>query len=173
MRVRSATPADAGRIAVLARKSCEAAYEGLLEDPALLETVRSEGYADGVRDFIRSVGEKSGLRYDVVEVGGRLEGIAHYRFAPAATEPFVGPGECLLYSLYVAPDRWGEGLGSTLVETGDEGLPDRLSALVIGVLQGNDVGIAFYESTGFERRGEAVLEVGGGEYDCWVYARPR
>jgi len=173
MRVRSATPADAERVAVVARESCEAAYEGLLEDPALLDTVRAEGYADGVREFIRSVADGAGLRYDVVEVEGRVEGFAHYRFAPAATEPFVRSGECLLHSLYVASDRWGEGLGSALVETGDRGLPDRLSALVLGVLQGNDVGIRFYESTGFERRGETVLEVGGGEYDCWVYVRPR
>jgi ribosomal protein S18 acetylase RimI-like enzyme len=59
------------------------------------------------------------------------------------------------------------------VDAGDERLPDRLSALVLGVLKRNDVGVSFYESSGFERRGEAVLEVSGGEYDCWVYVRPR
>jgi len=173
MRVRTATPADAERIATVARDACEAAYEGLVDDPALLETVRTEDYPDGVRTFLRSVPGTDGFRYDVAEADGRVEGFAHYRFAPAETESFVGPEECLLHSLYVAPDRWGEGLGSALVDTGDEGLPDRLPAIVLGVLRGNDVGISFYESAGFERRGAAVLETGGGEYDCWVYARPR
>ena len=173
MCVRTATPTDAERIATVARGSCEAAYEGLLEDPELLETVRSDGYDAEVREFLRTVPKTAGLRYDVVEVDGRVEGFAHYRFAPAGTDSFVGPTECLLHSLYVAPDRWGEGLGSALVDAGDDRLPDRLSALVLGVLKRNEVGISFYESSGFERRGEAVLEVSGGEYDCWVYARPR
>ena len=173
MRVRRATPSDADRVAVVARESCEVAYEGLLGDPALPETVRAEDYADGVRSFLRSVPETRGLRYDVVEVEGRVEGLAHYRFTPAETDSFVGRGECLLHSLYVAPDAWGEGLGTALVDAGDERLPGRLSALVLGVLKGNRVGVGFYESAGFDRRGEAVLEVSGGEYDCWVYARPR
>jgi ribosomal protein S18 acetylase RimI-like enzyme len=173
MHVRTATPADAERIAVVVRESCEAAYGGLLEDPALLETVRSADYAAEIREFIRSVSNTAGLRYDAVEVDGRVEGFAHYRFAPAETDSFVGSAECLLHSLYVAPDRWGEGLGTALVDAGDERLPDRLSALVLGVLKRNDVGVSFYESSGFERRGEAVLEVSGGEYDCWVYVRPR
>ena len=171
--VRTATPADAERIAVVARESCEAAYEGLLDDPALLETVRSDRYAAGIREFIRSVPDTAGLRYDVVEAGGRVEGFAHYRFAPAETDSFVGPTECLLHSLYVAPDRWGEGLGSALVDTVDGELPDHLSALVLGVLKDNEVGISFYESSGFERRGEAVLESSGAGYDCWVYGRER
>jgi ribosomal protein S18 acetylase RimI-like enzyme len=173
VRVRTATPADAERIAVVARESCEAAYEGLLDDPALLETVRSDGYTDEIREFLRAVPEAAGLRYDVVETEGRVEGFAHYRFAPAETDSFVGSTECLLHSLYVAPDRWGEGLGSALVDASDGRLPDRLSALVLGVLKRNEVGTSFYESSGFERRGEAVLEVSGAGYDCWVYARPR
>lgn len=173
MRVRTATPADADRVAVVARESCEAAYEGLLEDPALLETVRSDGYADEIREFLRTVSNTAGLRYDAVEDDGRVEGFAHYRFAPAETDSFVGPEECLLHSLYVAPDRWGEGLGTALVDASDERLPGWLSSLVLGVLKGNEVGVSFYESSAFERRGEAVLEVSGAEYDCWVYAKPR
>ena len=171
--VRSATPADAERIASVARESCEAAYEGLMDDPALLEKVRAEDYVEEVRSFLRSIPGTDGLRYDVAEADGRVERFAHYRFEPAETDGFVGPEECLLQALYVAPDRWGEGLGSALVDAGDAELPDRLSVLVLGVLKGNAVGISFYESAGFHRRGEAVLEASGGSYDCWVYARPR
>lgn len=157
---RTATQADAERVATVARDACEAAYEGLVDDPALLETVRADGFADDVRTFLRSVPGADGLRYDVAEADGRVEGFAHYRFQPAETDAFVGPRECLLHSLYVAPDRWGEGLGSALVDTADGELPDRLSALVLGVLMGNDVGISFYESAGFHRRGDAILETG-------------
>lgn len=66
MYVRPATPTDAERIAVVARESCEAAYERILDDPALLETARSEDYAGGVRAFLRSAPGTPGLRYDVV-----------------------------------------------------------------------------------------------------------
>lgn len=171
--VRTATPTDAERIALVARESCEAAYEGLLDDPAIIETVRDEDYTDGVREFLQSVSGTPGLRYDVVEAAGRVEGFAQYWFPPAETETFVGPGECLLHSLYVDPDSWGEGLGTALVEVGDERLPERLSALVLSVIEGNEVGISFYESRGFDRRGPAVVEASGAEYDCWVYGRAR
>lgn len=171
--VRTATPANAGRIATVARESCEAAYEGILDDPALLETVRREDYADGVRAFLRSMPGTPGLRYHVVEATGRVEGFAQYWFSPAATDAFVGPDECLLHSLYVDPGSWGEGYGTALVDAGDDRLPNRLTALVLSVLERNDVGISFYESRGFGRRGEAVVEASGAEYDCWVYGRPR
>jgi ribosomal protein S18 acetylase RimI-like enzyme len=173
--VRAAREADAPAIAGIARRAATEVYEGTVEDRAIIENVRSDGYVDGLREHLRTLPDRDGYCYLVAGIptvadSDSVQGFAQFVWAPMDTDPFVGRGECLLHSLYVDPDHWSEGLGTALVDAGRERLPPDLTALRLAVLEGNDDGVAFYEAYGFERTGEAVVDVAGGEYPSYVYS---
>ncbi|MFC7227163.1 GNAT family N-acetyltransferase [Salinirubellus salinus] len=169
MNVRSARPEDAARVATVSRTSCEAVYEGMLADEALLEAVRDPAFPAELRTWLERL-PLPGVAYLLAERDDEVVGFAQYLWSPANTEPFVGEDEALLHSLYAHPDHWGTGVGTVLVDAGRERLPDDRRTLRLGVLKPNEVGVGFYESYGFERTGEAVVETMGGAYDCWVYS---
>lgn len=185
--VRAARPADAPAVADIARRAATAVYEGTVEDRAIVENVHSDGYVAGLREHLRRVPDRDGYCYlvaegndgSVDESSGReradsdpvdVRGFAQFVWAPMDTDPFVDRGECLLHSLYVDPGHWGGGLGTALVDAGIARLPDELTALRLAVLRGNDLGVSFYESYGFERTGGAEVAVAGATYDCHVYS---
>jgi len=61
-----------------------------------------------------------------------------------------------LYRIYVDPDYWVQGIGSSLLDRIEEILRERgFGRLQLSVLAENDVGISFYESCGFHRNGES------------------
>jgi ribosomal protein S18 acetylase RimI-like enzyme len=167
--VRPVSPEDAARVADVSRVSCEAVYEGALDDEALLEAVRDPSFPAELRAWLERL-PLPGVDYLVAERDGEVVGFAQYLWAPADTEPFVAEDETLLHSLYAHPDHWGTGVGTALVDAGRQRLPADRRTLRLGVLKANEVGIGFYESYGFERTGEAVVETMGGTYDCWVYS---
>lgn len=169
MRTRDATPADAEAVAAVSLASCEAVYGGVLDDEALLESVRDPEFPSELRSWLGRL-PLPGVSYLVAERDGELVGFAQYLWPPADTEPFVGDGEALLHSLYAHPDHWGTGVGTALVDAGVERLPADLTTLRLAVLKDNELGQSFYESYGFDRTGEAVVETMGGAYDCWVYS---
>lgn len=173
--VRPARAADAPAIAGIARRAATEVYEGTVEDRAIIENVRSDDYVDGLREHLRTIPDRDGYCYLVAGVPTVAEresvaGFAQFVWAPMETDPFVGPGECLLHSLYVDPDHWGVGLGTALVDAGRARLPTELTALRLAVLKRNDAGIGFYEAYGFERTGETVVDVAGGSYPSYVYS---
>ena len=62
------------------------------------------------------------------------------------------PGVYALGRIYVHPDRWGEGIGSDLLDRVETEVRDRgASRLRLGVMAENERAVAFYESRGFER----------------------
>ena len=156
-------------MAAVSRESCEAVYAGRLDDEALLETVRDPDFPAELRSWLDRL-PLPGVAYLVAERDGSVVGFAQYLWSPADTEPFVAADEVLLHSLYVHPDHWGAGAGTALVDAGRERLPEELTTLRLAVLKGNEVGVSFYESYGFDRTGESVVGTMGGEYDCWVYS---
>ena len=101
---------------------------------------------------------------------GRLVGYVHVRVTD--TKPFVGDDEAGLKELYVRPDRWGEGIGGTLLERGIETLPDGVTAVRPETLEGNDRAAGFHETRSFRRVGERTVEVAGETYPALVYRRP-
>lgn len=94
------------------------------------------------------------------------------------TESFVSPGEAELRALYVDPEHWGDGVGTTLldavesrltgVEAADRPTADRL---VLHTFRENEQGRSFYRRRGFEEVDESTFEVGGEEHETVVYAR--
>lgn len=92
----------------------------------------------------------------------------------AGTKDFVDPeaGGAELRALYVAPERWGEGIGTSLLETGIAALPASVERLKLETFTANERGRAFYRARGFEAVGESTFEVEGVDYPTLVFARP-
>jgi ribosomal protein S18 acetylase RimI-like enzyme len=85
----------------------------------------------------------------------------HDLTAFVAGDPIVGSAVCrpadggaplYLTTLYVHPDRWGEGIGSRLLERVEREARDRgIETVVLVVLDGNERARAFYERHGYEQ----------------------
>jgi GNAT superfamily N-acetyltransferase len=89
------------------------------------------------------------------------------------TKDFVDPdaNEAELRALYVAPERWGEGIGTRLLEAGIEDLPASAERLKLETFAANDRGRTFYRARGFEAVGESTFEVEGTDYPTVVFGR--
>jgi len=80
------------------------------------------------------------------------------------------PGVFTLGSIYVHPDRWGEGVGTRLLVRIEDVTRERGgSRLRLGVMAENDRAVGFYESHGYERHDEGYDERLGVEQ--YTYAR--
>lgn len=86
---------------------------------------------------------------DTGESGAERTGVVGFALAlPAEGEP----GVYALGRIYVHPDRWGEGVGSRLLERVETEVRERgASRLRLGVMAENTRAVEFYESRGFER----------------------
>lgn len=102
---------------------------------------------------------------------GTVRGFADFRWGDAETKEFVGPDEAGLKAIYVEPESWGEGIGTALLERGIERLPPSIETLRLEMLEGNEIGHAFYTSRGFEVTGETTHEIGGETYPTRIYSR--
>lgn len=160
MRIRDAEPADADRVAAVARASWHAAYADLLGSETV-ETVVDEWYArESLREQIRRA-EGTDTAFLVALVDGELLGFTNG--GPARNhENDPDEPDAFLSRLYVHPDGWGEGIGTALTarlarhlaETGHE-------RVWLEVFEANERAKGFYEALGFERIG-AVTETFGG-----------
>lgn len=173
MRVRDATPADAEAISRVSTASCRAAYEGVVDDPAIVEATEGEAFTEDVREWLVAIQDDHGVVYLVAERGGRVVGFAQFVVDPDRVPDHVGDREAYLQSLYVHPDHWGEGVGTALLEAGRSRLPDRTAAIRLDVLADNDRGRGFYEDRGFSKAGEGTYEVGDVVYETTIYEGER
>lgn len=175
MEVRHATPDDARAVQRVAARSARAAYEPILDDHALVDYVERDRAVAELADWLAEAEGREDVRYLVAVdgPGDRTDGVvgfAQLRWDDGVSATYVDEDDCLLQSLYVDPDRWGDGAGTALVDRGVADLPDRLSRVVLGVLPDNEVGKSFYAGYGFERVGEDVFEVGDAAYPIDVLA---
>lgn len=139
--IRSATPADAPAIERTARRSWHAAYDTLLGERAVNEMV------DVWYDLsdLRSATKRDENVFIVALKEDSTVGFAHAAF-DAERNGWV------LFRIYVAPDHWGNGIGTALLKRIETELKDRgVSTYELVVLAENDIGVAFYESHGFDR----------------------
>lgn len=174
MRVRPLRdPSDVRALTIAHGRAWRAAYDSLLP-AAVLERV-AVGAPDDER-IVEEYDRLSGYGDDRVFVAeddvGAVRGYAVFRWGATETEDPVGAGEAELKELYVDPDYWGQGYGSALLEAGIDQLPADRDALTLEVLVGNDIGINFYESRGFEPAGRSWFEVAGRSFPTRVYRRP-
>lgn len=147
-----------------------AAYDDVLPEAVIREVVRDPSEADVESAFDRL--RRHSDRILLAEDGeGRVRGYAYARWGDDDTKDFVGPREAGLKEIYVEPEYWGEGIGTSLLAAVIERLPEEIVALELEMLSGNRVGERFYEARGFERVGTSEAEIGGNTYETTVYTR--
>jgi len=161
--VREARPADVAGIRRVAREAWHAAYGDLMTEAAIEATLRDYYDAEAVE---RAVGAET-VVYLVAVADGRVVG-----YASGGANEESGPETAELSSIYVDPDRWGEGVGSRLFGA----LSDRLRERGFGrvravVLAANGAGRPFYRARGFERVDEHEERVGGETHRALVLER--
>jgi N-acetylglutamate synthase-like GNAT family acetyltransferase len=159
--VRAATAADLDAVESVARDAWYAAYGGFIE-PRTVEAGLAQAYDEEV---LTAAVEHDAIEFLVAAVDGEVVGFA-------STEQ-TWDDEVELHTLYVHPDRWGEGIGSALLDRivtwADERDVDRV---VAAVFADNAVGRGFLESRGFEEGMEATGEVAGELHAEFEYERP-
>ena len=138
--VRPARPEDAEAIARVQVETWRAAYahavptETLARADVDARARKWQGFLAG--DSATFVGE----------VDGRIRGFVNV----GASQEDPGVGE--LFAIYVAPDAWGTGLGSALIERGEEELRGRgFKSAMLNVLADNPRARRFYERQGWVR----------------------
>ncbi|ELZ19340.1 N-acetyltransferase GCN5 [Haloterrigena salina JCM 13891] len=183
--VRPATRDDVWAIHQTARESWHAAYDEILGSDRVDEVV-DDWYAIGdLESSIDGASKRADVAFLVAESaddGARARsmddradrigefdrecaGFAHA--VPWPEDPAVG----YLARLYVTPEIWGEGTGTQLLTRLEADLEDAFDRLRLAVLAANDVGIAFYESAGFERVATRKNDLAAG-LEEYVYERP-
>lgn len=140
IRVREAHPDEAGTVRELGRAAWHAAYDDILGPSTVDDRIDNWWRADDLRSTIAEPEHQ----FLVATDDNAVVGIIHAGPHPERAY-YVVP------RLYVHPDRWGEGIGTRLLEA----LVDRVGAetdrLRAVALAGNTVGIGFFEAVGFER----------------------
>ncbi len=160
--VRAAVPADVPAIRRIARESWHAAYGGFVPEPAIEGTL-AEWYSEETVE--RGVTD-DGIVYLVAEK--ESHDVVGYASATGGDEN----GAAILTSVYVVPERWGEGIGPALLEGVTGRLRERgFDRVRATVLADNEVGAAFYDRRGFERVAERAEELGGEQYEALVVER--
>ncbi len=155
--IRRARRDDVAGIQRVARQSWHETYGSFIPEETLVELL-DEGYSEEYLDRALST---SGTAFFVAE--DEYSVIGYVSCEPPAGG-FVGQ-----VSIYVAPDYWGEGIGSQLLDRAREYLATKdADALQDVVLASNDVGNAFYRKH-FEQAKETTVEMGDQEFDANVY----
>lgn len=169
MNVRRAAPTDVEAIQRVISNATEATYGGRISDPSIVQNAGGVEFGAKLR---RWLSRNDSTCHLVVEDGG-IRGFVSLDWASERTHEFVPDGECHLRSLYVSPDRWGEGIGTGLLDAAIGNLPERVSRIHLAVLKENERANGFYKARAFENVGETNYTVGDANYDCWVYGRAR
>jgi ribosomal protein S18 acetylase RimI-like enzyme len=168
--VRAALIADASAIASVHVRGWRVGYQGIVPD-AVLEALSVEQHE---RDWAKRLGgdhrSANASSTLVAECGGEVAGFATI-VAPGRDED-LAPQTCELAALYVAPERWREGVGRALLrESMAAARADGWSEVVAWVLVENDAARAFYQRLGFgpdgalqvhDRSGESVIRLRAG-----------
>ena len=167
-------PESEGEIRDLIRAhglSWRAAYDEILPDAALDEMTVDPDPSE-VEAWADRIESGPGAVFVAVD-DGTVWGFVDVRWGEDHTKSFVGPDEAGVKAIYVHPDRWGEGLGTALLDRGLDALPDRIETVRLEAFADNDVGARFYEARGFERVETGETEIGGETYRTAIYARDR
>ncbi|HVM24726.1 MAG TPA: GNAT family N-acetyltransferase [Candidatus Limnocylindrales bacterium] len=150
--VRDARPADAERIAEVARLSWTDTYRGIFE-PAFIDDFLERNYA--VADLAAQA-ERAATRGDRHFLVAEHAGAGIVAFAQYG----VGPRGPELSRIYADPAHYGTGAGHALLTELERRLEGHVDAYVLDVHSRNERGRAFYDRHGF------VIVGGGGTLDC-------
>ena len=143
---------DVERIAALAREIWLAHYSGIIVIEQI-EYMLRQRYEPSL---IRAELTRDGLWWDKLLLGDEIIAFSSYFLSGE-------PGEMKLDKLYVRQDRQRQGCGGRLIgRAGAVARAQGCSRLVLAVNRNNRSAIAAYGKHGFEIRGTAVKDIGGG-----------
>ncbi|WP_162224347.1 GNAT family N-acetyltransferase [Halorussus amylolyticus] len=175
MEIRDATKDDISTIRSVARESWKRAYADVVPE-SVIEDAVSEWYADDAMN--RIIGDDEQVCLVASESQRDSESASGERSEPRAGEILgfahgaTDNGEGDVLRLYVHPERWHEGIGTSLLEATEERLREMgAETMQAMVLAENEMGNAFYEERGFEKTGEAETHLDGETRTENVYAR--
>jgi len=159
MAIRDATTDDVDAIQEIAKTSWTADYPDILSRESI-----QEGLDDWYSD--RRIEDSIIWSRALMLVAERDDGIVG--FAHATWDVDETDGNIL--RVYVDPDHRGAGIGSELLEE----TRDRLFDVGVGrvkamVLEGNDLGNAFYREFGFEKTDTQEIQIGEESYTECTY----
>lgn len=154
-RVRRAAPADASAIARVYVDTWRSVYAGLVPDRVLINMSHARQSLSWARQLDARRGGHGAL---VAEVGRRrIAGVAS--FGPARNPKLGFAGE--IYTLYVADDYWGQGLGRALLGGAFRELErTRRKSAYLWVLADNPTRF-FYDAMGGRRVAERLEPLWG------------
>ncbi|ELY92932.1 N-acetyltransferase GCN5 [Natrialba hulunbeirensis JCM 10989] len=178
--IRQAPPSAAAIIREIARESWHAAYDEFLGASQVDRMIDDWYELDELESSIANAADQAGASFLVAvppedddpasdkHAGNAENAAAAVGFAHAGVDPDE-PETAYLPRLYARPTVWGEGVGTGLIERVEADLRSHSERLRLTVLADNEVGVSFYESSGFERietrpsdlepiDGEGVLE---------------
>lgn len=137
--IRAAVPKDIPAIRRIAERGWNGAYRGILSQETI-DTAMTEWYDP---DTIREIIEREDVAYFVTEQNGDIVGYASG--GPSDEETIATLG-----AIYVDPDHWGEGIGTTLLEEFEDFCDHHgYDAIQFQVLAENNVGMSFYRKHGY------------------------
>lgn len=139
-RVRPARPEEAELVRELGRAAWHAAYDDILGSETVDQRIDNWWKADDLRSAIANPNHV----FLVAETDSEVVGIVH-------AGPHPNNDHYVVPRLYVHPDDWGQGIGTALLDELVKRVSGEANSLQVVVLEGNDVGVGFYESYGFER----------------------
>lgn len=147
--VRKAKVGDEVRMAEIQVAAWRRAYSGIMS-PALLDALDINQKTAMWRNALERAGKGS---YLVAEVNGRVEGFAV--FGPARDKDLDGSESAEIVSINIDPDKWGYGLGCSLLNFMIERLSnDGYRSICLWVVEQNERAIRLYQRNGFVSEGK-------------------
>ncbi|MHB9286092.1 GNAT family N-acetyltransferase [Halobacteriales archaeon Cl-PHB] len=138
--VRPADRYDVPALRRISRAACETAHQPIVGEAAV-EAFLVDHYATD--DFQRRLDQPDAVF--AVADDGSPQGFGFATPDDDATDRYH------LSMLYVAPDRWGEGIGGRLCTYVESAVEDRGGDRIrLGVMAENDRAVGFYDAAGYE-----------------------
>ena len=165
--IRPCTPADAGRLSVVAAATFIETYAGIVDGEDLVAhcgtTHAPAAYAALLANPARP------LFLATMEPGEAPVGFL--LMGPPDLPVETRAGDMELTRIYALHRFHGQGLGKRLMQTAiDTARSAGARRLLLAVYSKNDRANAFYQKCGFRQVGTRVFHVGVNDYDDWVLA---
>lgn len=145
------------------------AYQGLLPDE-VIESIPTEPPEEDVKERFEMLDDDESVYLVAVGDDGSIRGYIYVRWGDE-TKKFVNDNEADLKEIYVHPDWWGQGIGTTLLNEAVDALPSAIEAVRLEMLSGNENAHEFYLAHDFERDGESEFKIGEESYPTDIYVR--